>query len=532
MTSETRPGSVGNALILAGFLCALVLAWSPVDHTIGRFIYDDMFYYLNVAENLAAGNGSSFDGVTSTNGYHPLWMAITTGLALVFSGDMLVHAALTVAAALHAAQGLLLLRMMRRVATPAVALALTALYLLNWRTLANNLCGLETALATTMALVVVDRLMAWPARPTAGSAVVLGVLAGVAALSRFDLLLLAGLAGLWVLFCPRYAPDVTWQRRIGLGLAMGLATAAVVALWFPFSLAVSGTLLPNSREAVKLLTGVGYDYGNLAQMREMFIGQIWSFAWWATDLANLFGLYPVISPEGRGMLVASGLVLLLFLGVVAIVVAGRRDTRAHLALIPLTYVAMHFAYYGLFHRVETRYVLPALALFFVPLAFAAERVRVGLGAWGGRVLVPVFLVAATFATVSGVAAYSAGHGSVRAHKYHYVARDMARWLAENHAGARTAAWNAGILGYYSETVLFNLDGVINDEALAANRERRIDRYILDSGVEFVVDEPTQMADNLARFAANPDDLGWLGPVVHESRDAAGRIIVARQVLRE
>ena len=532
MNSETRPDPIGIALVLAGLLCALVLAWSPVDHTIGRFIYDDMFYYLNVAENLAAGNGSSFDGVTSTNGYHPLWMAITTGLALAFSGDMLVHAALTLAALLHAAQGLLLLRMMRRVASPAVALALTALYLLNWRTLANNLCGLETALATTMALVVVDRLMTWPVRPTAANAAVLGALAGLAALSRFDLLLLAGLAGLWVVFSPRYAPDVTRSRRMQLGIAMGLATALVVALWFPFSLAVSGTFLPNSREAVKLLTGVGYDYGNLAQMREVFVGQIWSFVWWATDFANLFGLYPVISPEGRGMLVASGLVLLLFLGVLAILVAGRREPRAYLALIPLAYVAVHFAYYGVFHRVETRYVLPAIALFFVPLAFAVDRVRIGLAGWGGRILVPVFLVAATFATVAGVAAYSAGHASVRVHRYHYVARDMARWLAENHPGARTAAWNAGILGFYSDTVLFNLDGVINDEALAANRERRIDDYILDRGIEFVVEEPTQMADNLARFAARPDDLGWLGPVVHESRDAQGRVIVARQVLRD
>ena len=35
----------GIALILA-----ITMAWLPVDWTIGRFIYDDMFYYLRVAE--------------------------------------------------------------------------------------------------------------------------------------------------------------------------------------------------------------------------------------------------------------------------------------------------------------------------------------------------------------------------------------------------------------------------------------------------------------------------------------------------
>jgi hypothetical protein len=530
---QTRTEAFGVAVVLLGLVLALTLAWSPVEHTIGRFIYDDMFYYLKVAQNIAAGNGSSFDGISATNGYHPLWMVIVTLLAFMFSGDMLVHAALTIAALLHAAQGLLLLRMMSRVAAPGIALALVALYVLNWRTLAINLCGLETALAVTMALAVVDRLMTWPTRPRLSNAVVLGVLAGLAALSRFDLLMLVGLAGLWVVFSPRYEAGFDVARRIKLGLAMGLAAILVVSVWFPFSLHASDTLLPNSREAVKLLTGLHYDYGNLAQMREMFVGQIWSFIWWSTDMANLFGLYPVISPEGRGILAASALVVLLFLGVSVVSLAARDRSKAFMALIPLTYVALHFAYYGLFHRVEIRYVLAAIALFFVPLAFAAEVIRERLaGRAAAAVLPAAFLVAATFSVIAGVSAYSAGHASVRVHKYHYVARDMARWLAETHPGVRTAAWNAGILGYFSNTVLFNLDGVINDDALDAVRTRQIDAYILGSGVEILVDEPSQMAGNLARFAATPDDLRWLGPVIHESRDAEGRVIVARRIVRE
>lgn len=36
-------------------------------------LVDDGYYYLQIAGNLARGLGSTFDGLNSTNGYHPLW---------------------------------------------------------------------------------------------------------------------------------------------------------------------------------------------------------------------------------------------------------------------------------------------------------------------------------------------------------------------------------------------------------------------------------------------------------------------------
>jgi hypothetical protein len=39
-----------------------------------RLIPDDGYYYLKIARNINDGFGSSFDGITITNGYHPLWL--------------------------------------------------------------------------------------------------------------------------------------------------------------------------------------------------------------------------------------------------------------------------------------------------------------------------------------------------------------------------------------------------------------------------------------------------------------------------
>lgn len=43
---------------------------------LGVLAADDSFYYFRTAQHIVAGDGSTFDGINFTNGYHPLWMAL------------------------------------------------------------------------------------------------------------------------------------------------------------------------------------------------------------------------------------------------------------------------------------------------------------------------------------------------------------------------------------------------------------------------------------------------------------------------
>ncbi len=45
-----------------------------------EYFYDDGYYYLTVAANIAEYGRSTFDGITTTNGYQPLWLMILTAL--------------------------------------------------------------------------------------------------------------------------------------------------------------------------------------------------------------------------------------------------------------------------------------------------------------------------------------------------------------------------------------------------------------------------------------------------------------------
>jgi hypothetical protein len=76
------------ALLLLGvaFLtrCVLLLGLPQSRVTdIVEYFYDDGYYYLTVAANIAEYGRSTFDGMTATNGYQPLWLLILIFLARV-----------------------------------------------------------------------------------------------------------------------------------------------------------------------------------------------------------------------------------------------------------------------------------------------------------------------------------------------------------------------------------------------------------------------------------------------------------------
>ena len=70
------------ALILLTAYPALV---SPQD-----FLQDDSYFYLQIASNIVAGYGSTFHQITPTNGYHPLWLWLTTACMAIAGADKLV----------------------------------------------------------------------------------------------------------------------------------------------------------------------------------------------------------------------------------------------------------------------------------------------------------------------------------------------------------------------------------------------------------------------------------------------------------
>src|SRR5207253_2152288 len=51
------------------------------------FPQDDFYYYYLTAKHVATEGFSSFDGIVPTNGYHPLWLWLLSGISYLSQGS-------------------------------------------------------------------------------------------------------------------------------------------------------------------------------------------------------------------------------------------------------------------------------------------------------------------------------------------------------------------------------------------------------------------------------------------------------------
>src|SRR3990172_12591562 len=88
--SRLKPYKVEILFLLLALLPHLVISLSNPNTILDWYSSDDGFYYFQVAKNLAAGRGFTFDGLNLTNGFHPLWLFVITPLFALAQVDLLL----------------------------------------------------------------------------------------------------------------------------------------------------------------------------------------------------------------------------------------------------------------------------------------------------------------------------------------------------------------------------------------------------------------------------------------------------------
>ena len=235
---------------LAGIVCAAIV-FAPQLATVRAHapvaLEDDGFYYAQIARTLARTGRSSFDGLTLTNGYHPLWLGLLT-LKTRLIGDATWSVVALEAVCLGAAIGLLLAG--ARVRAWGPRLVFTALFVHYVGAMAG--LGMEISLFALCASVFILALEARRGVRWSG-ALGLGAAAAACIAARID-------AAVFVL------PAVALCDRSRRERASALAVvAAAGAIYAGANLLVFGAALPIS-SAVKSLGGLQVNHRFLAQM--------------------------------------------------------------------------------------------------------------------------------------------------------------------------------------------------------------------------------------------------------------------------
>jgi hypothetical protein len=241
------------AVVITAIRVGMVAA-PPYDRAAGLFD-DDAFYYFGIARHLAAGDGSTFNGLDPTNGYHPLWQLLLVPVFAGFEGNSENRAALVavtvLSGLLFVASAAVLSRLGRVVEAPA-RLTVAAVPLLLAGTAGPSLwfSGMETGLLLLGLLAVAlayARTGGLAAVTSARAAAGLGVLVALVVLARLDAVFPMALLGLVAL--------ARWWRRPRLVAAAAAPPAALLAGYLAGNVVLFDTALPVSGQAKALDAG-------------------------------------------------------------------------------------------------------------------------------------------------------------------------------------------------------------------------------------------------------------------------------------
>jgi hypothetical protein len=429
--TDAAPRRLGPVLriALAGVLILFLL---PAQLRPRNFPTDDSLFYLVVARHIATGDGSTFNTVTPTNGYHPLWMVPCVLAATIARGDrdLLLRLVFAMQAALAVGCLLLFRSVARRLGIRSwpVGIPVVAAFLL------TGLYASEAHLNAFLILASLLLLLRQGNAPSRGGVAALGICLGFTFLARLDdLFLVAAIAVAATAIGPRGGTS-RWKD-----FAILSACATAVALpYLTWNVLAFGHLVPISGAIKSTFPHVVGDLRNLGTLGLIAAG--------ASVVVGASLALPGVSMERRRTLGALS--------------AG---------------VFCHAAYVVTYTNHNTHwswYYVPGLLLVALGMGMAADALLAGLAPARRRVALGVVVA---LLTVWGLArdwarfanSHAASHNQLVFELLRPTSRDrwevqFARWLdaaLPPGAGVLTFDYPGG-LAYYSHQRIVPTDGLI------------------------------------------------------------------------
>ena len=483
-------GRLAPALALLASAAILVegavLIFGP-EPRLAHLFYDDAFYYLQVAKNLAAGAGSTFDGFHVTNGYHPFWCWMLVPIFWVTKDP---GVGMRVAAGLWFLLAALVPPAMYAVVRPRTGewgAALAAVGTLHPFLVLHlqRPNGLETPLFALLLLVFVgafERVMGGDRRSSPVHLLGLGALLGAVILARMD-------AGLFALA----AAAILLLRHRTRALALVTLGAAIVAgpslVW---NTVAFGSPMPISGRVVRAYEEKA---GAVRQSRLRVA---------ADELPTLGARHAMEGTPPARWIAASGPiggVLLLAAGasLVGAALLRRRDQGPFDALALLSLgSAIHFAVYAFWFWTGGEEALFRL-YYFMPegLTLAAACGASFSPVIARRSAALALLVMSVYLALACRASFAHAPPDREPMTRHHLYGWVREHLPED---AVLAMLGSGRLGYFSGRRVVNLDGLINGtEFLEALKRDDVDGFLFRSQAGYVVTHRGSL------FGFDPDD---------------------------
>lgn len=253
-------------LFLAG-LALLMFLVPPHIHP-SNYPADDAYFYLQVAANIFKGNGSTFNQITTTNGYHPLWMVACVAGFFISNGSRL--GALHVIIAFQQILALAMIFLFYKISTAIKLrywfLSIPILFLYFSTRLYCSEAYLN-GFFVLLTLYVALKFIFAEKRPSVLSLVLIGFLGGLAVLARLDNIFVVGmifLGAFGVTVSHKGNKPLTVSKFIYFGLSIGLAFLAVVLPYIALNYSTTGHIAPVSGAIKSTLPHLTFNLNGLS----------------------------------------------------------------------------------------------------------------------------------------------------------------------------------------------------------------------------------------------------------------------------
>jgi hypothetical protein len=477
-------------------LVACSLSIPGIVLTSGMWItVDDGFYYLKIAQYIAQGVGSTFDGKHVTNGYQPLWLLC---LVPIFWLSSAPDTALTISIVLQgiaAAGAVALIYHIARLQYGRPAASMAALLWI-WITYPVALVGMEWSLLALCLLATTYVYLRWCRLNATASPLpylLLGLLMSLTFLARIDTLALACLIGLFIAGRElRAGITGAGLRRL---IAFGAPVIAVVVGYIAVNVGLFGHPWPISGVVKRMWSLYLFANEQQSQPQHWAVSRLSQLFWPFHGSSTLFSLSVALGTYGVGGLwLASAL--------------GGHERRwsqwFNQMLWPwsplILFSLLHFGSYALvYHEVLSvarwyyvaQHVLTVLLIAGVAhwlitnCATIHHAARLGL--WRRMLLLTVVVV---WCGVSLSIGWSVKrwHDETLQQLRTNTLYTAAQWVnAHLPADAVIGSWNAGTISYVSGRRVVNLDGLVNSWDYYESERFDLCRYWQAASITYLVD---------------------------------------------
>ncbi len=457
MMIDDRTGDTAFYALTAVAVAALALFFllAPMERVL-TLVPDDASYYFEIADNVAAGEGFTFDRLVETNGYQPLWLYLLALLCRIVPAGpgTMVRLVAMIQIIMSGAAGLVLYRLLKRTVSSPAAFAGGAFFAAF--VLAPVVNGMESALLALLLVLLADRAArsGYPDRCGDGESFRVGLLLGLAVLARLDTAFLC--ISTAILLLAGSTARGAGRRRLTALAMTALGASLVIVPYLVYNALRFGSPMPISGLLKSSFPSPSFDAAMLPEPGP--IGLLGLF---------LGALHLVLPPARVGPEEADPLD-----GAIAALTIAFLLHWAHTALFMRWAIfPWHFAGY----RVLAALALPRL------VDRLSLRLPRPLRAGGVALCIAIILIA-------GIQRYARRFSIAPRGSWTTASYEAAVWVRGNTAPeAIFAMKDAGHFGYFSGRRVVSLDGIVGDLAFQeVLRSRRLGAWLEREGVSYIV----------------------------------------------